>query len=79
MALPTKIEIAQSAKLKPITEIAANLGLSPDDIEMYGKYKAKIRPEDIIATWSDTRSISFFNEWRIRCTECNGARLGISR
>ena len=45
MALPTKIEIAQSAKLRPITEIAANLGLSPDDIEMYGKYKAKIRPE----------------------------------
>ena len=45
MALPSKIEIAQSAKLKPITEIAANLGLSPDDIEMYGKYKAKIRPE----------------------------------
>ncbi len=45
MTLPTKIEIAQSAKLKPITEIAANLGLSPDDIEMYGKYKAKIRPE----------------------------------
>ena len=45
MALPTKIEIAQSAKLKPITEIAAGLGLGPDDIEMYGKYKAKIRPE----------------------------------
>ena len=45
MALPTKIEIAQSAKLKPIIEIAAGLGLSPDDIEMYGKYKAKIRLE----------------------------------
>ena len=45
MALPTKIEIAQSAKLKPIAEIAASLGLTPDDIEMYGKYKAKIRPE----------------------------------
>ncbi|MGD0803004.1 MAG: formate--tetrahydrofolate ligase [Candidatus Bathyarchaeia archaeon] len=45
MALQTKIEIAQSAKLRPITEIAEGLGLSPDDIEMYGKYKAKIRPE----------------------------------
>ncbi len=42
MAIPTKIEIAQSAKLKPITEIAATLGLTPDDIEPYGKYKAKI-------------------------------------
>ena len=42
MAIPPDIEIAQAAKLKPITEIAANLGLSDDDIEQYGKYKAKI-------------------------------------
>jgi formate--tetrahydrofolate ligase len=42
MAIPPDIEIAQDAKLKPITEIAANLGLSDDDIEQYGKYKAKI-------------------------------------
>ncbi len=42
MAIPPDIEIAQSAKLKPITEIAANLGLSADDIEPYGKHKAKI-------------------------------------
>jgi len=42
MAIPPDIEIAQGAKLKPITEIAAGLGLSEDDIEPYGKYKAKI-------------------------------------
>ena len=42
MAIPPDIEIAQSAKLKPITEIASDLGLSEDDIEPYGKYKAKI-------------------------------------
>jgi formate--tetrahydrofolate ligase len=42
MAIPSDIEIAQKAKLKPITEIAAGLGLSVDDIEPYGKYKAKI-------------------------------------
>ncbi len=42
MAIPPDIEIAQAAKLKPITEIAADLGLSVDDIEQYGKYKAKI-------------------------------------
>ena len=36
------IEIAQEAKLKPIIEIAKNLGLSEDDIEQYGKYKAKV-------------------------------------
>jgi len=45
MAIPPDIEIAQSAELKPITEIAASLGLTDDDIEMYGKYKAKIKPE----------------------------------
>jgi formate--tetrahydrofolate ligase len=44
MAIPPDIEIAQSAKLKPITEIAASLGLAEDDIEPYGKYKAKIKP-----------------------------------
>jgi formate--tetrahydrofolate ligase len=42
MAIPPDIEIAQNAKLKPITEIAAGLGLSEDDIEPYGKHKAKI-------------------------------------
>src|SRR3990170_4517773 len=42
MAIPSDIEIAQSAKLKPITEIAKGLGLSEDDIELYGKHKAKI-------------------------------------
>ena len=44
MAIPPDIEIAQSAKLKPITEIAATLGLTEDDLELYGKYKAKINP-----------------------------------
>ena len=44
MAIPPDIEIAQSAELKPITEIAASLGLTEDDIEQYGKYKAKIKP-----------------------------------
>lgn len=36
------IEIAQSAKMKPIMEIAQNLGIDPDDVELYGKYKAKL-------------------------------------
>ena len=40
--MKTDIEIAQSAKLQPIREIAAQLGLGEDDIEQYGKYKAKI-------------------------------------
>jgi formate--tetrahydrofolate ligase len=36
------IEIAQSAELRPIVEIAETLGLGPDDIEQYGRYKAKV-------------------------------------
>lgn len=38
----TDIEIADQATLEPITEIAEKLGLSKDEIEQYGKYKAKI-------------------------------------
>jgi formate--tetrahydrofolate ligase len=41
--IPTAIEIAQAAKLRPIAEVAAELGLSDDEIELYGRYKAKIR------------------------------------
>lgn len=36
------IEIAQQAKMLPITEVAAKLGISEKDIEMYGRYKAKL-------------------------------------
>lgn len=36
------IEIAQQAKMLPITEVAAQLGISENDIEMYGRYKAKL-------------------------------------
>ena len=36
------IEIAQAAKMKPITEIAAQLGLQGEDVIPYGHYKAKI-------------------------------------
>ena len=41
------IEIAQSATLEPITDIAAKVGLGPDDIEQYGKYKAKVPVEAV--------------------------------
>lgn len=40
--MKTDIQIAQEAKLAPITEIAEKLGLTYDDLELYGKYKAKI-------------------------------------
>ena len=41
----TDIEIAQQAEMEPIKDVAAKLGMSEDDIEMYGKYKAKISDE----------------------------------
>lgn len=36
------IEIAQGAKIRPIVEIAKKMGIHPEDLELYGKYKAKI-------------------------------------
>lgn len=41
----TDIEISQQAEMEPIKNVAAKLGMSEDDIEMYGKYKAKISDE----------------------------------
>ncbi len=40
--MKTDIQIAQEAKVRPISEIASMLGLAEDDLEYYGKYKAKI-------------------------------------
>ena len=45
--MKTDIEIAQSASLRPITEIIAPLGIDFDDIELYGKYKAKLTAKKI--------------------------------
>ncbi|MBO5327478.1 MAG: formate--tetrahydrofolate ligase, partial [Clostridia bacterium] len=44
MAFLSDIEIAQSAKLRPITEIAKAAGIGEDYLEQYGKYKAKVDP-----------------------------------
>ncbi|MBU5592087.1 formate--tetrahydrofolate ligase [Clostridium sp. MSJ-4] len=40
--MKTDIEIAQSSKMLPIVEVAKNIGLTEDDIELYGKYKCKL-------------------------------------
>jgi len=40
--MKTDIEIAQQARIRPIGRIAEKLGIAPDDLELYGKYKAKI-------------------------------------
>ena len=43
--MKSDVEIAQEAKMQPIKEIAASLGLTEDDLELYGKYKAKLTAE----------------------------------
>jgi len=41
--VPADIEIAQACNMKPIAVVAEELGLSPDDYEFYGPYKAKVK------------------------------------
>ena len=48
-SVPSDIAIAQAAKLRPIQDVAAELGLGPDDILPYGRHKAKISAEAIRA------------------------------
>ena len=43
--MKTDIQIAQEATMKPITEVAEKLGITFDELELYGKYKAKISDE----------------------------------
>lgn len=43
--VPSDLEIAQKAKMLPITEIAKNLGIEEDYLELYGRYKAKVNLE----------------------------------
>lgn len=45
--MKTDIEIAQAAELMPITEVAERIGIEPKDLEVYGKYKAKLSEEYI--------------------------------
>ncbi|HTP03279.1 MAG TPA: formate--tetrahydrofolate ligase [Anaerolineales bacterium] len=43
--VPSDIEIAQAGKLKPILQIAEELGIRPNELELYGPYKAKVKLE----------------------------------
>ena len=50
--VPSDIDIAQAATLRPILEIAAQVGLTEDDLDLYGKYKAKVHL-DVIEKFKD--------------------------
>jgi formate--tetrahydrofolate ligase len=53
--IPSDIEIAQAAKLKPIAEIAMKLGIDDEDLHCYGKYIAKLSREKCFSPGSDGR------------------------
>ncbi len=43
--VPSDIQVAQAAELRPILDVAKDVGLTEDDLELYGKYKAKVHLE----------------------------------
>jgi formate--tetrahydrofolate ligase len=55
--VPSDIAIAQAAKLRPIADVAAEIGLGPDDILPYGRYKAKISAEAVARKKSTGRLV----------------------
>jgi methylenetetrahydrofolate dehydrogenase (NADP+)/methenyltetrahydrofolate cyclohydrolase/formyltetrahydrofolate synthetase/formate--tetrahydrofolate ligase len=52
MSVPSDLEIAQAATVKPILEIAERLGLSEDDLDLFGKFKAKVHL-DVLEKFAD--------------------------
>ncbi len=50
--VPSDLEIAQAVELKPILEVAESIGLTMDDLDLYGKYKAKVHL-DVLAKFAD--------------------------
>ena len=56
MTVPSDIAIAQNANLQPIKDIVKTLGLSINDIEPYGHYKAKINPNTVFAKPAKTKN-----------------------
>jgi formate--tetrahydrofolate ligase len=59
VSMPSSLEIAQSARLRPVADLAAELGLLPDEVELHGPYKAKVRLEALtrLADRPDGREI----------------------
>ena len=63
--MKTDIEIAQEAVMKPITEVAAALDITQDELELYGKYKAKLSSElwEKIKDRKDGKLVPIFFTW----------------
>ena len=54
MGVKSDIEIAQEAQMLDIREVAAKVGVAEDDLELYGKYKAKIS-DDLYSKLEDKK------------------------
>ena len=54
MAFKSDIEIAQATTMAPIGQIAASIGLTEDELEYYGKYKAKVDYNLLKTKYKDT-------------------------
>ena len=68
--MKSDVEIAQEAQMKPITEVAEQLAIPADELELYGKYKAKLS----LDTWRRVQDrpngklvlVSLNNQWSDR-------------
>ncbi len=58
--VPSDLEIAQATKMEPIVEIAKKIGLEEDDLELYGKYKAKVNL-DVIERFKDRPNAKYID------------------
>jgi formyltetrahydrofolate synthetase len=58
--VPSDIEIAQAANMRPIREVAAEVGLTEDDLDLYGKYKAKVHL-DVLERFKDRPNAKYID------------------
>ena len=58
--VPSDIEIAQACELRPILEVANEVGLKPDDLELYGPHKAKVHL-DVLKRMADRKNGKYIN------------------
>ena len=74
--VPSDLEIAQRAVMKPIEEIAAAAGINPEALELYGPYKAKIDPAKLTVTAGAAAGAAESRAARPAGPRQSGARLG---
>ena len=80
--VPSDIDIAQAHELEPIVEIAQSIGLSEDDLDLFGKYKAKVHL-DVLARLKDQPNGKYINVTAITPTPLGEGKtvttLGLSQ